>query len=470
MGLFKEIVKGFAEGYVSERGIDGTLEDLSDFASKIFGTNDSNTDNEWERTFNEISSLVDEKQFQDALNLLDNFYDSNNLDINFNYSYIVSQIVIEILKFGNFEEYDENKVIEIGKKRVAEAADLASTPEEREIISEIEKQLLYYIEEQQSMSRREKMIEGYFNIIDKPDFEYTAAFEVLKIYSETFGEDFFYCYNKLDLVLCKISQPDCTYINSSLEEKIEKLIKKGFDLSTKQEDKDNIESMKQFYLERSLNLKIDDLTTNSKYDEALDLVEKYRQKGLNSFKYRELKRLVIQRRWRATPITDANYSELENQVLSAFDAWRKVCKTDEERNVVEDTFNNVYPTIKAEKEQEAKLVNTNPNSKFSANELEYMDEYKNCLADGNDISEKERRLLNKLANSLNISPKRVEELEELCTNPSLSAEEKEYLEEYRACIDEDGNISDKERRLLDKLAKSLGLSQDIVNRLESSIK
>jgi uncharacterized membrane protein YebE (DUF533 family) len=64
----------------------------------------------------------------------------------------------------------------------------------------------------------------------------------------------------------------------------------------------------------------------------------------------------------------------------------------------------------------------------------------------------------------------VQEIELQCTELLLSTEEKEYLEEYRTCIEESGNISEKERRLLDKLAKSLGLTQETVNRLELSIK
>ena len=41
------------------------------------------------------------------------------------------------------------------------------------------------------------------------------------------------------------------------------------------------------------------------------------------------------------------------------------------------------------------------------------------------------------------------------------------IEEYKECISEDGTVSEKERRLLDKFAKNLGLNIESVHKLES---
>jgi len=65
---------------------------------------------------------------------------------------------------------------------------------------------------------------------------------------------------------------------------------------------------------------------------------------------------------------------------------------------------------------------------ISANEQEYIDEYKSCMEDGG-ISDKEQRLLSRLAKSLGISKQGIIELEKLCSQPSLSEEENEYITE-----------------------------------------
>ena len=116
---------------------------------------------------------------------------------------------------------------------------------------------------------------------------------------------------------------------------------------------------------------------------------------------------------------------------------------------------------------EQKLLPEQTNTNFTSEEMEYLEEYEECLSEDGTISEKERRLLDKLASSLGISSERVQQLEQQCSSSYLSNEEREYLQEYRECISEDGTISEKERRLLDKLAKSLGLDKDTVNKLES---
>ena len=103
--------------------------------------------------------------------------------------------------------------------------------------------------------------------------------------------------------------------------------------------------------------------------------------------------------------------------------------------------------------------------KNSDAENEYLEEYKACLVDGT-ISEKERRLLSRLAKSLGISDARVQELEALASTSGITEEEREYLNEYRTCLADNGNISEKEQRLLSRLAKSLGISDERVKELQ----
>ena len=103
-------------------------------------------------------------------------------------------------------------------------------------------------------------------------------------------------------------------------------------------------------------------------------------------------------------------------------------------------------------------------------EQEYLTEYKECLAsNGGEFSDSERRLLERMHKSLGISVKRAAELEDSLTPAlQLTEEESEYLEEYKQCA-VGGNITDSERRLLDRMKKTLGISDARATEIESSI-
>lgn len=103
-------------------------------------------------------------------------------------------------------------------------------------------------------------------------------------------------------------------------------------------------------------------------------------------------------------------------------------------------------------------------------EQEYLTEYKECLASkGGEFSDSERRLLERMRKSLGISVKRAAELEDSLTPVlQLTEVESEYLEEYKQCA-VGGNITDSERRLLDRMKKTLGISDERAAEIESSI-
>lgn len=109
---------------------------------------------------------------------------------------------------------------------------------------------------------------------------------------------------------------------------------------------------------------------------------------------------------------------------------------------------------------------TTETSKYSEAEQEYLDELKACLEDDAEISPRERRLLERLRAKLGISEAQATELEASLSKPVLTEEEKEYLSEYQECV-VDEVISDKERRLLDKLRNVMGISEERAKELES---
>ena len=89
-------------------------------------------------------------------------------------------------------------------------------------------------------------------------------------------------------------------------------------------------------------------------------------------------------------------------------------------------------------------------SEYTADEMAYLDELKACLEEDGEISSKERRLLERYREKLGIHAERAKELEASLSTSQLSDSEQEYLEEYKACLEEDGEISAKERRLLNR--------------------
>ena len=97
-------------------------------------------------------------------------------------------------------------------------------------------------------------------------------------------------------------------------------------------------------------------------------------------------------------------------------------------------------------------------------EKEYIEALKDCLSDG-EISERERRLLERLRVKCGISPERSIGLEKQLTEPQLTAEEKEYLEAYRD-VSFDGQVNEKERRILDRLRNMLGITEERAKEIE----
>lgn len=102
-------------------------------------------------------------------------------------------------------------------------------------------------------------------------------------------------------------------------------------------------------------------------------------------------------------------------------------------------------------------------------EQEYIDELKACFADDGMISDRERRLLDKLRKSLGISEERAKELEVMCNPNVLTPEEQEYADEIKVCLEDDGVISERERRLLTKLSNSLGIPKERALEIEKMV-
>lgn len=101
------------------------------------------------------------------------------------------------------------------------------------------------------------------------------------------------------------------------------------------------------------------------------------------------------------------------------------------------------------------------------NEAKYLEEVKFCLEDGGEIDERARKFLERLRGRYKITPERAAELENMVM-PKLSDEEMEYLEALKEVM-ADGEISPRDRKLLNRLRDSLCLSEEKAQALENSV-
>lgn len=112
------------------------------------------------------------------------------------------------------------------------------------------------------------------------------------------------------------------------------------------------------------------------------------------------------------------------------------------------------------KESNLKIENE---TTFNESYEQYAEEIHFMLEDDSEIDEKERRVLERLRKHLGISEDEAKHIEEKIMQ--LSQNEKEYLEEYLAIIAE-GEITERERRLLNRLSSSLGIPEERIKELE----
>ncbi len=119
--------------------------------------------------------------------------------------------------------------------------------------------------------------------------------------------------------------------------------------------------------------------------------------------------------------------------------------------------------MKQETQVDLKEINKKT-SKFDSNEQEYLDNLKEFLEDDAEITPRERKMLDRIRQSLGISEERAAELE-ASLKPTLTEDEQEYFDMYKEYAEE-GEITEKMRRRLDKFASALNISEQRKNEIE----
>lgn len=104
-------------------------------------------------------------------------------------------------------------------------------------------------------------------------------------------------------------------------------------------------------------------------------------------------------------------------------------------------------------------------SSYNEAEKEYLDNICEFLEDDAEITPRERKMLDRIRQKLGISEGRAQELEASLTKPQLTEDEQEYLDMYHEYA-EKGEVTEKERRRLDKFAAAMGITAERVKEIE----
>lgn len=104
-------------------------------------------------------------------------------------------------------------------------------------------------------------------------------------------------------------------------------------------------------------------------------------------------------------------------------------------------------------------------AKLTTNEQEYIDSLIDFLEGDAEITPRERKMLDRICRSLGISKERATELE-ASLKPQLTEDEQEYLDMYHEYA-EKGEITERERRRLEKFAGALNIPSNRIIELEN---
>lgn len=138
--------------------------------------------------------------------------------------------------------------------------------------------------------------------------------------------------------------------------------------------------------------------------------------------------------------------------------------TIDESSYVEDLIEYITGESISDGDIEPSYNGLPDDSSITDAEQEYLNSIREFLEDEAEISPRERKMLNRIRQSLGISEERAKELE-ASLNPQLTEDEQEYLDMYHEYA-EKGELTEKERRRLDKFAAAMGISAERVKEIE----
>lgn len=418
-----KLLGDFAKGYIGERGIEGTMDDLNSLkngVSKLFGSNEDYDDydgdayqQDWNKTVDAIYESYQNENYQEAVNALESFYRDHDEDYDFWYFYWRADIAYAQWLGAALDEVNDGHV------------ELSSQCGMLE-------------------SKARTWLSRAFDNIDEA--------------------------------------------NEEVER--EKYRKLSSSIMSDKEDINNF--LKENKVWNEINSALDPQKTQQgpqlkKYEDAISKVKSLNHYDKRRYSYHEgllrVYELLLEASTHNSTLLDElrqKYQQIANDIAAASDGIKKTAGDNQDdinraANFV-DTISELLDKVTDIIEGKASVgvssatsntSNHTSNTSVSENEQEYLEEIKACLADDGTISDRERRILNRLRDSLGISEQRARELED-SLNKGLTDDEKEYLDALKDSL-VDGVISNRERRLLDKLRASLGISEARAKELEKSI-
>lgn len=427
MGIITKIATDFAKGYVSERGVKGTMEDavslmqgVGKVGKKLFGSNEDEYDSDeydeyendeaetnsfdkktWKELCDGIEALKEESNYVGALKMLNDYYRRFQVDLDYFYFYLKADILLA--KYddpGRSPESDFSCKTEVDK--AIEACDkygLEADDDELELMT-------YELQEK---------------------FESTIA----KV-------SYWRKMRSLQDEIDALRDPEHVVTTSKVND-----VLKAFKL------------VDNFWKEEST------AEDGSVYN--IDFFYLFKARIYNAFFF-----YLAENKKELDALSDEQLSEFFVGATDCADKVLACCECDDKTD--EELLNRRIPEQIEELKQlrcgKKSSMHSSSSASVTSEEQEYLEEIRACFDNDGEITSRERRLLDRLRKSLGITEARAKELEASVNN--MSDDEKEYQEELKACLEE-GTISDRERRLLDRLRKSLGISEERAKAIEDRL-
>ena len=423
MGILTELAKEFAKGYVSERGVQGTMEDavslmqgVGNVGKKLFGSNEEENGSDeydeyendeaetnyfdektWKKLCDGIEALKEESDYAGALKMLNDYYNRFQVDLDYFYFYLKAGILLaKYDDTGRSPESDFNCKIEIDKAI--------------------------------------KACDKYGDKDDEP-----LTMELKDKYEST----------KLRVSYWRKM--------TSLREEVDTLRDPKHIVTTSKVN----DVLKAFELVDNFWKKESTAEDGSVYN--IDFFYLFKARVYNAFLF-----YLAEDKQELEALSDEQLSDYFAGATDCADKVLAFCELDDKSD--EEFLNRRIPEQIEELKQlrcgKKSSIHSSSSASVTSEEQEYLEEIRACLDNDGEITSRERRLLDRLRKSHGITDARAKELE--ASVNSMSDEEKEYQEELKACL-EDGTISDRERRLLDRLRKSLGISEERAKAIENRL-
>ena len=469
--------------YVKYRGVGGTLEDMGNLADKaknMFGGNNSRSNgNEYDSNkygyddvddgtyddvddfMNEYFALIDDDEYDHAIELTKGYYKANDLTRDYVFFYFL----------GNAQGYMSPDKLNASLSNLSQAKRMA--PEDSEVYGMVCNRLDEVKGRQEYCVNFDSTMERINEYIASKDYEMAEA-TLSKFYKkyENNVHDCFYWMKLFEIhgdSRMENSDDESADLNQ-LEEYLQEMSDCINGDSYYAEKYDEKVAVYNAIEEYQAYANAETMANNGEFDKAIQILEAHfktnnRKKGLGYWNdISRFHRMAIEQALEKGETPTARLEAYQNAIFKV----KEFVESEDEESLYNFLF-DTYKELKARMATASDSQESRPaqaSDSLTDSEREYLTELKECLEDGT-ISERENRLLDRLRKSLGISEQRAEELKEMASE-KLTEAEKEYLTEYEACM-ADGQISDRERRLLDKLSKSLGITPARIAELEAKV-